>query len=694
VNTEAALAERVRSLERELAEVMRQQAATVEVLEVIGRSSFDLGLVFDTVVRNAVTLCRADAGHIWRLDGDAYRLASSVGGPDAYNEYVSEVAIRPGMDTVVGRVALERRTIQVPDVLADRHYSFPEGQRLGNFRTLLGVPMLSGGVATAVVFLWRHAVDPFDDAQIELVATFATQGTIAIASTELFKAINEKNRELEIASQHKSEFLAHMSHELRTPLNAVIGFSQVLLDRLFGEVNPKQEHYLENILRSGRHLLSLINDVLDVSKVEAGRMELEIEPVALDGILEEALMLVREQSSGREQTLTLDVERDLPEVSADVRRIKQVVLNLVTNAVKFTPPGGRITVSAHAVGNEVQVCVADTGIGIAAADQAAVFDAFQQVSRGPEPKPEGTGLGLTLSRQIVGLHGGRIWLESELGEGSSFTFSLPTAQAGVRPRQEPTATDGSGLSGASLLLVEDDEHSIDLLSLYAAEAGFDIAVARDGEHGLELARQLRPRGIILDIRLPRLDGWEFLARAKADPELADVPVVIVSMVDERNRGLRLGAADYLVKPVTRDDLLRALTRVTPLPAYGKVLAIDDDPMTLELLQAVLEPVGYTVLTARTGEEGVALARSEAPDLVLLDLVMPLPDGFTVVEQLKDDAGTRAIPIVILTSKTLTEAEEGLLRGRIVHLARKAEFDRDALPELIRRHIVASARSAT
>ena len=241
MKTEADLAARVRSLERELAEVMRQQAASVEVLEVIGRSSFDLELVFDTVVRNAVTLCRADAGQIWRLDGDAYRLACSAGGSDAYNEYVSGVAIRPGMDTVVGRVALERRTIQVPDVLADRHYSFPEGQRLGNFRTLLGVPMLSGGVATGVVFLWRHAVDPFEDAQIELVATFATQGTIAIASTELFKAINEKNRELEVASQHKSEFLAHMSHELRTPLNAIIGFSEVLLDRLFGEVNPKQE---------------------------------------------------------------------------------------------------------------------------------------------------------------------------------------------------------------------------------------------------------------------------------------------------------------------------------------------------------------------------------------------------------------------------------------------------------------------
>ena len=210
-------------------------------------------------------------------------LPPPFGGSDAYNEYLSGVAIRPARDTVVGKVALERRTIQVPDVLVDRDYSFPEGQRLGNFRTLLGVPMMSEGVPTGVIILWRHEVDVFEDDQIELVATFATQGTIAIASAELFRAINDKNRELEIASRHKSEFLAHMSHELRTPLNAVIGFSEVLLDRLFGEVNAKQEEYLQDILSSGRHLLSLINDVLDVSRVEAGRMELEIGSVGAEG---------------------------------------------------------------------------------------------------------------------------------------------------------------------------------------------------------------------------------------------------------------------------------------------------------------------------------------------------------------------------------------------------------------------------
>jgi CheY-like chemotaxis protein/anti-sigma regulatory factor (Ser/Thr protein kinase) len=438
--------------------------------------------------------------------------------------------------------------------------------------------------------------------------------------------------------------------------------------------------------------LSLINDVLDVSRVEAGRMELEIGNVDLNNVLEEALTLVREQAVRRSQTLTLDVDPDLPDVLGDERRIKQVVTNLITNAVKFTPHGGWIAVAARVVDDEAHVCVSDNGVGIAAADQDSIFEAFHQVSSGPEPRPEGTGLGLTLSQQIVELHGGRMWVESEVGGGSAFTFSLPTGRLGgtLAPPETRTAPVGEA-SGTTVLLVEDDEHAIDLLSLYIAEAGFDVTVARNGEEGLELARRLRPSGIILDIRLPGLDGWEFLTGAKADPEIADVPVIVVSMVDERRKGLALGAADYLVKPVARQDLLEALTRITPLPAHGKVLAIDDDPIALELVRAVLAPVGYAVLTALSGEEGVSLARTELPDVVLLDLVMPEVDGFTVVDRLKDDPVTREIPIVILTSKTLSSKDEKRLRGRIVHLAQKAEFDRSALLDLIRKFAVSRTR---
>ncbi|HEY1370140.1 MAG TPA: response regulator [Gaiellaceae bacterium] len=680
----AALEERVRLLTEQLAEANAQQDATDEVLRIIGSSAFELGPVFDTVVRNAVGLCHADAAQIWSADADGYRIVCQTGGSSEYQALMKSSVIRPGRDTMVGKVALERATVQVEDVLVDPDYSFSEAQKLGGFRTLLGVPMMREGEPIGVITLWRIHVDPFTDEQVELVSTFAAQGALAIGDVQLLRELDDKNRELEVASRHKSEFLAHMSHELRTPLNAVIGFSEVLLERMFGDLNERQEEYLNDILSSGRHLLALINDVLDVAKVEAGRIDLEIESVALDTLLENALMLVREQAAQRGLTVTLDVEPDLPYVAADERRTKQVVANLLSNAVKFTPEGGRVDVSARALGGEVHVSVADTGIGIAPADQEAIFDAFQQISSRTAPPQEGTGLGLTLSRQLVELHGGTLSIESEVGVGSTFTFTLPVSRVVEPEAAPPAATVPPGPGEAIVLLVEDDQHSIDLLSLYLEDAGFTPVVARDGEEGLQLARRIQPAAILLDILLPRLDGWEFLERAKADPQIEHTPVIIVSMLDEMGAGLTLGAADYLVKPVGRDSLLQALRRAVALPSPATVLAIDDDPMALELVDTVLAPAGYQVLTARTGAEGIELARTHRPDVILLDLVMPELDGFGVLERLSEERTAVGIPIIILTSKTLTSDDKDRLRGRIAHLAQKTEFDRLALLELVRK----------
>ena len=688
---EASTDDRLRLLRQELTELASQQTATVEILNAISQSAFDLAAVFETLARNAVTLCHADAAQLYRFDGDAYRVVAHLGGPPAYVEFLPRLAIQPGKETVIGKAVLERRTVHVPDVLADEDYWFPELQRVGGYRTLLGVPMMSDDVPIGAIGIWRTAVDPFTEKEIEVVETFAAQGAVAIVQVELVAQLEEKNRQLEVASRHKSQFLAQMSHELRTPLNAVIGFSGVLLERTFGELNEKQEEYLGDILESGRHLLSLINDVLDVSRVEAGRMELELRDLEVQRMIEDALILVRGQAAKRGQTVALDVDPDVPQARGDERRIKQVVANLLGNAVKFTPEGGRIVVGARRVDDTVQVFVSDNGIGVAAGDQERIFEAFSQASAGPQPKPEGTGLGLTLSRQIVELHGGRLWLESRAGEGSTFTFSLPTRPGTTTPAT--AAPDGPGADARTdartVLLVEDDEHSIELLSLYLQDSGFDVVVARSGEEGLALARRLRPQGIVLDILLPGLDGWEFLARSKVDPAIAEIPVIIVSMVDERGRGLALGAADYLVKPIARGDLLGALSRVTGA-SQATILTIDDDPMALELASAVLEPAGYIVLTARTGSNGVALAQSAQPDVILLDLVMPEVDGFAVVEQLRADPRTNSIPIVVLTSKTLTADDERRLRGRIASLAQKGELDRQALLELLDRCILVKA----
>jgi signal transduction histidine kinase/ActR/RegA family two-component response regulator len=385
-------------------------------------------------------------------------------------------------------------------------------------------------------------------------------------NVRLFRELEEKSRQLEQANQHKSEFLANMSHELRTPLNAIIGFSDVLLERMFGELNPKQADYLQDILESGRHLLDLINDILDIAKVEAGHMELMVERFALAAALENGLTMVRERASRHGIALDLDVDPAIGAVEADERKIKEVILNLLSNAVKFTPDGGQVVVTARLVDDEAQVAVRDTGVGIAPEDLGHVFEEFQQVGSATTNQQEGTGLGLTLAKKFVELHGGRIWAESQVGVGSTFVFTLPLQQGAATPEAALVATAaggaiGSDNAGPTILLVEDDEHAIDLLSLYLTEADFNVVVARDGEAGLALARSLRPAAITLDVLLPRVDGWDFLARAKADPAIADIPVIVISILDERSKGVALGAAECLVKPVNRDDLLATLRRL-------------------------------------------------------------------------------------------------------------------------------------
>jgi signal transduction histidine kinase/CheY-like chemotaxis protein len=542
--------ERIEDLERGLAEARERQAAADKVLEVIGRSTFELEPVFETVLQQAVRLCDADAGLIYVLDEDVYRLAYAIGGPQAYRDYVAGVPIARGPGTLVGRVGLERRPVQIRDVLADPGYEMHRARELGRFRTMLGVPMLAGAKVIGVITLWREHVAEFGDRTLALITTFAAQGAIAIQNVQLF-------RELEVAGRHKSEFLASMSHELRTPLNAVIGFSDVLLERMVGELNERQEEYVRDIRDSGRHLLELINEILDLSKVEAGRMELEPAAVSLPGLLEYALAMVREQAAQHGIELILDVAPEVGVIWADELKLKQVVLNLLTNAVKFTPDGGAVDVRAEIAGDEAQVIVRDTGIGIDAADHERIFEAFQRGGR--EARSEGTGLGLTLSRRIVELHGGRIWMSSRPGVGSTFGFAVPVRQ-GAETTEEVSDVVAAERDMETVLVVEDDAHSAELLSVYLEDAGYRIAVARDGAEGLELARRLRPRAVVLDILLPRVDGWDLLGRLKADAATADAPVIVVSMLDERSKGLALGAVEYLVKPVGREELLEALKR--------------------------------------------------------------------------------------------------------------------------------------
>jgi len=422
---QAAIAlEQVR-LFNETKEALEQQTATADILKVISRSAADLQPVFDSVVENANRLCAGDYAFIYLEEGGRFRHVAAFGGTPALRELAEQEPLGPGRESLVGRIALEERAVQILDVLEDPEYGLHAEQRAGGFRTLLGVPMKRGdGALVGAIGVARDEVRAFTPREIQLVETFADQATIAIENVRLFNEIKSTSKQLEVANRHKSEFLANMSHELRTPLNAIIGFSDVLAQGMAGALDPKQTEYLEDIRSSGQHLLSLINDILDLAKVEAGRMELTLGQFSLRGALANAVTMLRERAARHAIGLDLRVEGvDL--ISADERKVKQILFNLLSNAVKFTADGGTIEVIAGREDDQALVSVRDSGIGIAPDDQARIFEEFRQVGGGTPASSEGTGLGLTLTKALVELHGGRIWVQSDVGKGSTFSFTLP-----------------------------------------------------------------------------------------------------------------------------------------------------------------------------------------------------------------------------------------------------------------------------
>ena len=424
----ANLEQKVEARTRDLTEALETQTATAQILRVISSSPTDLQPIFDAITESAVRLSGSAYGVALRVE-DA--LVQHVGAYGQSAEVLAEVRRhyprRLDEEGPALRAIRERRVVQVHDFETDADipsWAREAGRRHG-FRSGLWVPMLRGDEAVGALLVTRPEPGPFLDKQVELLRTFADQAVIAIENVRLFQELREKTVQLEIADRHKSEFLANMSHELRTPLNAIIGFSEVLLERMFGDLNDKQQEYLEDVLSSGRHLLSLINDILDLSKIEAGRMELELGPFDVPLALDNALTLVKERAARHGIGVTLEVGPGVGSLVGDERKFKQVLLNLLSNAVKFTPEGGRVVVRAERAEGMTEISVADTGIGIAAADQEAIFEEFRQVGTDYARKREGTGLGLALARRFVELHGGRIWVKSALGQGSTFTFTLP-----------------------------------------------------------------------------------------------------------------------------------------------------------------------------------------------------------------------------------------------------------------------------
>ncbi len=528
----------------------------------------------------------------------------------------------------------------------------------------------------------------------QLMSAFVT----AIDRRHLIDELEESNAALIEANKHKSVFLANMSHELRTPLNSIIGFSELLTDARDGQFDEAtRKRFVGQIMTSGKHLLGLINDILDLSKVEAGQMELRLIVMSVAESIDQVIKTVEPLAAKKNITLQSSAV-GAGDVLADAGKVKQMLLNLVSNAIKFTSEGGTVTISALRLKDMLEISVADTGIGIADADQKSIFQEFHQVDQGPGRKHEGTGLGLALTRRFALLHGGDVRVTSRVNKGSVFTLSLPI-RGGAIPAVEPAPAvlkNGHG-SGPLILVVEDDPAAAELLTRQLVAAGYRTEVARTGNEALARARQLQPAAITLDIILPEVDGWEVITRLKSDERTSRIPIVVVSVVDNPELGLALGAIDYLVKPIEANDLIERLNRFNLKRASAmenlRVLVVDDEPANRTLLTKVLEPAGFTVLPASGGREAIELAKSIKPDFVILDLMMPEVTGFDVVEALRADESTRDTPIMVLTATSLTEADKRLLNGRVSKILSRGSVATTDIVGLLKR-VVANRNGLT
>ncbi len=548
------------------------------------------------------------------------------------------------------------------------------------------------------------------------------QGVFASARdmTELKRfeqTLQQKNVELEDASRMKSEFLANMSHELRTPLNAIIGFSEVLKDGLMGEMTEQQRSFISDIFRSGKHLLLLINDILDLSKIEAGKMTLDLEPEQVSSLFVNSLSIIREKASTRKIRLQVEASEELGILELDARKVKQILYNLLSNAAKFSVDGGQVTLRARRVprtavsvlygewsgrtfpivdnGFEefLEMCVTDSGIGITAEGLDRLFQPFSQIDSGLARKFEGTGLGLAMVKLLAELHGGTVAVQSSVGRGSSFTVWLPIRAPGERVSGGTTLSANLPLEtmkGApTALVVENDFKSAELVRVQLEAEGFRVLHASSAEAALEIAMQQPLSLITLEIMLPNMDGWELLSLIKKKPELARIPVVMISIVADRNKGVALGAAAVMEKPISRKELVDSLIELNLYPLVQgrglKILVVDDDPKAVELIALRLQDLGVTVERAFGGSEAIDAARLAPPDLIVLDLMMPEVSGFDVVSALRERSETARIPILVVTAKEITSADRPKLNGYVSRILGKTELDL--------RHFTAEVRRA-
>lgn len=694
----------------ELTRTVEDEKKVITILDSLLKTD-KIELFLDYILNAALEITDSEAGSIALREDNTMTLYVSRGLGKSFTEKKSWEIIAGGLTDFI----LKKKEVVAISDLSQVDYTNNPLFLSEGIRAIMACPIVVSGHVKGIIYLNDFKPRQYSERQKRTMVLLSKVTGLAIERIELSERLSKKeseleelnqeferrvrertkeldriNRELEKSSQHKNIFIANMSHELRTPLNSIIGFSNVLLDRTFGELTETQERYVRNINSSGRYLLDLINNILDIAKIEAGKYDMSYEEFLLESAVGEVLNTIRPVAEKKNLKIEINIDPAVGSIVADKVKIKQIFYNLLSNAIKFTPEGGRIGIKASRITMKsgenleefIKCSVWDTGIGISPEDREKIFDEFVQADSAFSRRYGGTGLGLALTKRLVELHGGNIMVESVLGGGSTFTFSIPSF-SGEKVKIPVEEVEAVSLNfpwmdekAPLILIVEDDPASSELMTIHLTQAGYRVAHAFDGEEAIEKARSLKPFAILLDIMLPKKDGWEVLQELKTEEITSQIPVLIHSIVDNKELAFALGATDYLLKPLDKTALLEKLQGLSVLKAKKTpvTILIIESNGSLDYLKETLDSQDFLIYSAKEGRRGVELASALRPDIILLDFELPDMLGFEAIKELKAHPSTMNIPVFILTEKDISVEDRMNLMGKIERIIKKQRFD--------------------